>query len=86
MVDHATRLSVTSVVTNKKPESIVKHILQHFIQVYGKAESFLSDNGGEFINQTFLKLCDTFGIKIKTTAAESPFRHVHRVRSGRVFF
>ena len=73
MIDHATRLSVASVVPNKKPETIVKHILQHFIQVYGKAESFLSDNGGEFINQTFLELCDTFGIKIKTTAAESPW-------------
>ena len=73
MIDHATRLSCSSVIPNKKPETIVKHMLSNFIQVYGQAESFLSDNGGEFINQTFLELCDLFGIRIKTTAAESPW-------------
>ena len=73
MVDHATQLSVSSVIPNKKPETIVKHILKNFIQIYGQVESFLSDNGGEFINQTFLELCDLFGIVIKTTAAESPW-------------
>ena len=73
MIDHATRLSASSIVPNKRPETIVKHMLSNFIQIYGSVESFLSDNGGEFINQSFLELCDLFGIKIKTTAAESPW-------------
>lgn len=73
MIDHATRLSASSVIPNKKPETIVKHILKNFLQVYGQAKTFLSDNGGEFINQTFLEMCDIFGIVVKTTAAESPW-------------
>ena len=73
MVDHATRLSAASVIPNKQPETIVQHIFDHFLQVYGKVESFLSDNGGEFINQPLLELCEVFGIKMKTTAAESPW-------------
>jgi hypothetical protein len=73
LIDHATRLSIAAVIPNKRPDTIVKNMLRHFIQVFGNAESFLTDNGGEFVNQQFLELCDVFGIKIKTTAAESPW-------------
>ena len=73
MIDHATRLSASSVIPNKKPETIVKHIFDHWLQPYGTVKSFLSDNGGEFINKPFMELCETCGINIKTTAAESPW-------------
>ena len=73
LIDHATRLGIAAVIPNKRPETIVKNMLRHFIQVFGNAESFLTDNGGEFVNKQFLELCDVFGIKIKTTAAESPW-------------
>ena len=69
----STRLSIATVIPNKKPDTIVKHMLKYFIQPFGQVESFLSDNGGEFINQQLLELCDIFGIKMKTTAAESPW-------------
>ena len=41
--------------------------------MYGSAEKFLSDNGGEFCNQDFLNLCEAFNITVKTTSAESPW-------------
>ena len=34
---------------------------------------FLTDNGGEFTNSTFLSMCDSLGIVIKTTAEEWPW-------------
>ena len=41
--------------------------------MYGSAEKFLSDNGGEFANSTFIEMCENLGIKVKNTAAESPW-------------
>ena len=41
--------------------------------MYGSAEKFLSDNGGEFSNKDFMDMCETLGITVKTTAAESPW-------------
>ena len=73
LIDHATRLSASSVIPSKKPETIIQHIFKIWISVYGSAEKFLSDNGGEFCNQDFLNLCEAFNITVKTTSAESPW-------------
>ena len=34
-------------------------------------EKFLTVNGGEFTNNNFIQSCESFGITLKTTAAES---------------
>ena len=51
MIDHATRLSASTVITSKKPDIIISKIFQVWICVYGLPEKFLSDNGGEFANE-----------------------------------
>ena len=73
LIDHATRLSAAVEGPSKHPESIIKAIFGNWISVYGSAEKFLSDNGGEFINKDFLRLFEAFNITIKTTSAESPW-------------
>ena len=72
-IDHFTCLSASSVIPNKKPETIIQSIFKIWISIYGSAEKFLSDNGGEFANKDFMDMCETLGITIKTTAAESPW-------------
>ena len=71
MIDHATRYSMASRVRNKKPETIIDCVLNHWIRIFGPPQYFLTDNGGEFINDTLLELCEKFNIELKTTAAES---------------
>lgn len=71
LIDHATRYSSGCRVRNKKPETIVQAILSHWIRIFGCPKQFLSDNGGEFVNQEFLEMCEKFNIICKTTAAES---------------
>lgn len=73
MIDHATRYSQACVIPNKKKETIVKAILDHWISMFGSPKKFLSDNGGEFVNADFLELAEKFNIKVLTTAAESPW-------------
>ena len=51
LIDHATRLSTTVHIPSKQPKVILNAILSNWISVYRAAEKFLSDNGGEFVNE-----------------------------------
>ena len=71
IVDHCTRLSASTVIPNKQSETIIKYIFKIWIPVFESPAKFLTDNGGEFANSTFTSMCESLGIVIKTTAAES---------------
>ena len=73
LIDHCTRLSASTLIPNKNPETIVKAIFKIWISVYGTTKSFLTDNGGEFANTQFIEMCESLNINVKTTAAESPW-------------
>lgn len=73
MIDHVSRYSSGCRVSNKKPQTIVNTILTHWIRIFGSPVQFLTDNGGEFVNQELIELCEKFNIILKTTAAESPW-------------
>ena len=73
MIDHATRLSSCVRIPSKKPEAVLKVMFSHWISIYGSPTKFLSDNGGEFINEDFVALCESLNVSVKTTGAESPW-------------
>ena len=73
LVDHATRLSASTEIKLKNPYVIIEAILHIWIQVYEPAENFLSGNGGEFVSQDFLDICEAMNTCVHTTAAKSPF-------------
>ena len=73
LVDHATRLSATTAIPSNNPDKIIKAIFMCWIQMYGSSGKFLINNGGEFANSKFLKMCESMNIRVITTAAESPF-------------
>ena len=75
IVDHFTRLSASTVIPNRQLETIIKYIFKSCISVVGSPAKFLTDNCGEFANCTFTSMCESLGILIKTTAAESPWSH-----------
>ena len=73
MIDHATRYSSACIIPNKKKETIVKAIMENWISIFGAPKYFLTDNGGEFVNDEMIQLAEQFNITLKTTAAESPW-------------
>ena len=73
MIDHATRFSSACEIPNKKKETIIEAIMQNWISLFGSPHYFLSDNGGEFVNEDLIELGEQFNIFLKTTAAESPW-------------
>ena len=73
MIDHATRYSQSCFITNKRKETIVKAMMKHWLSLFGSPKYFLTDNGGEFVNDEFNELAEKFNISVRTTAAESPW-------------
>ena len=47
--------------------------MKHWISTFGTPASGFSNSGGEFASKDFIDFCENFNIKIKTTAAESPW-------------
>ena len=63
--------SAINIKTKSKSSNIItEKFLQNWISVFGPSKT-LSDNGGEFVSQDFIHLCESFNINI-ITPAESP--------------
>ena len=73
MVDHATRYSQATVIPNKKKQTVIQALLDNWIAIFGPPGKYLSDNGGEFVNDEMIQLAEKFNITLMTTAAESPW-------------
>lgn len=73
MIDHLTRFSVAKVCKNKQPAEIIKGIFEGWVSVFGPPKKFLSDNGGEFANEEFLKMAESLNVRVMHTSAESPW-------------
>ena len=73
LIDHLSRFSAACFLQSKNPEEVIDKIFQIWISIFGPPKRFLSDNGGEFSNQQFHSLCESFNITVMTTAAEAPW-------------
>ena len=73
LIDHTTRLSVSSFVKSSEPEVILKAIFKSWIQIYGAPEKFFIDNGKEFASSKFVDMAESMNITVKVRVAESPF-------------
>ena len=72
-IDYITRFSAAHVVSNKSPEECIEKFFKIWISIFGPPRKIFSDNGGEFISDKTMAMCEAFNIEPKFTAAESPF-------------
>lgn len=73
LVDTVTRYSMAASINSKAAEEILDKIFRYWIAIFGIPRTFISDNGGEFVNNTFNQACSVLNINIKTSPAESPW-------------
>ena len=67
------KFSVATVITSKKPESIIGALMTRWIVIFWRPKTgFLTDNGGEFANKLLLELTEQINIKPISTAEYSP--------------
>ena len=73
LIDLGTRYSAAGVIRSKHQDVIVKRVLSLWIQTFGAPRRFLTDNGGEFSNDSFREMCEQFNVVSATTPGESPW-------------
>ena len=73
LIDATTRYSAACLIKTKMQEEIVKHIFRIWITYFGAPRKMLSDNGGEFDNETFREMNEKLNVQTCNTAAESPW-------------
>ena len=71
MVDEFTRFSSAAIISSKTMAAQV--FIKHWICYFGAPKLVFSDNGGEFIGEYFIEMCQQFNIKVKTTPSKSPW-------------
>ena len=74
-VDMFTRYTVGTVITDKKPETVVDRLLAEWIKYFTAPDMILTDNGGEFVNEAMKETCSVLNIYHATTAAYSPWQN-----------
>ena len=73
VIDMFSRFSATSIIPDKKAETIIDKLYTIWIVIFGPPKTWFSDNGGEFVNSEFTSMSESLGITILTSAAQSPF-------------
>ena len=73
MIDHLTRFSTAKVIKSKDKEVIIESVFTHWISIFGRPKTFMSDNGGEYNNLNFIEMCEKLGTHVVTTGAEAPW-------------
>ena len=73
LIDSFSRYSSGCIVRNKKPETIVNGIFECWVRFLGVPKKFLTDNGGEFVNDSFMDMADNLNVQVLTTPAEAPW-------------
>jgi transposase InsO family protein len=75
IIDAATRYTLSVLIRNKQPSTIVEAILMNWIGVFGVMKNIHSDNGGEFNNDEMREVASLLNVRLHTTAAESPWQN-----------
>ena len=73
MIDEFSRFSVAVIITDKKAETIIQGVVRFWFLKFGPPRKIHVDNGGEFNNDSFRKLCDQHGIRLLPSPAYSPW-------------
>ena len=73
IIDSATRYSAACLVGSKKQDVIIGCVYRIWICYFGPPRKILTDNGGEFSNDSFREMNEKLNVETITTAAESPF-------------
>ena len=73
MIDVVTKYTRAVFIKNNTKETVVNKITESWLPLFGAADIFLMDDGGEFANDELRQLANNFRINIKQTVGSSPW-------------
>ena len=72
-IDTVTRYASAAPINSKGADEIMTKLFERWISVFGRPLTIMSDNGGEFVNESFTEMCAVMNINFKTSPSESPW-------------
>ena len=76
IADNFTRFMQAHIIPDKRPENVIKVLMDEWIlKMFGAMEALQLDNGGEFMNEKMKEMCEKFGIKFLSSGASSPWQN-----------
>ena len=72
LIDTATRYSAACLIRTKHPDEIIRRVYLIWVAYFGSPGKFLSDNRGEFSDETYREMNEKLNVVTLTTAGESP--------------
>ena len=73
VIDVFTRYSEAMLIQDKRAETVVMAFNSIWVLRHGPPKKLLTDNGTEFVNETFLAWSGHFNVEMMSTAAEAPW-------------
>ena len=75
IIDMWSRYTVSVLINRKRPSNVIDALMQRWVAVFGVMGSIMTDNGGEFSSDETQEVMSMLNVRLKTTAAESPFQN-----------
>ena len=75
IIDMWSRYTVSVLINRKRPSNVIDALMQRWVAVFGVMGSIMTDNGGEFSSDETREVMSMLNVRLKTTAAESPFQN-----------
>ena len=76
MIDVYSRFSQSVLITSKQPKVIIEAIIENWVGIFGvMGKGLISDNGGEFCNQSMRDMSSLLNFEVMTTGAYAPFQN-----------
>ena len=75
IIDLWSRYSMSVFIARKLPQLVIDSLMKRWIAIFGTMKSLISDNGGEFTADEMKEVASMLGVRLLTTAAESPHQN-----------
>ena len=75
MIDHFTRYQVATIIKSKESNEVIDAITTVWLPIFGRVDSLLTDNGGEFTSEEIREVASALNMELKTTGANSPWQN-----------
>ena len=75
IIDVWSRYTMSVYIAKKLPQLVIDCLMKRWISIFGTMKGLMSDNGGEFTADEIKEVASILGVRLLTTAAQSPHQN-----------
>ena len=75
IIDLWSRYTMSVFIAKNLPQLVIDNLMKRWIAIFGTMKGLMSDDGGEFTADEMKEVASMLGVRLLTTAAESPHQN-----------